>query len=69
MSFFAQVLNQLYDADIMSEEALLAWADEKKDADESELVYLKKASQFIEWLRTADDDEDEDDDKDEDEDD
>ena len=37
-----QVLQQLYDGDVMSEEALLAWAEEKEHADESDKVYLKK---------------------------
>lgn len=58
-----QVFQQLYDAEVVSEEAFIAWADEKEHADASEKVYLQKAAKFIEWLRTADsDEEDEDDD-------
>jgi len=65
---FPQVLQQLYDADVVSEEAFIAWADEKEHAEEHDRAYLKKAAKFIEWLRTADEDEDEDEDEDDDDD-
>ena len=32
----------MYDADVVSEEAYLAWADEKEHADEDDKVYLAK---------------------------
>lgn len=57
---FAQVLKMLYDVDIVSEDAFMAWADEKAHADESERVYLNRAAGFIEWLRTADEEDDDD---------
>ena len=48
------MLQQLYDGDVMSEEALLAWAEEKKHADESDKVYLKKVRmqwrRCVEWM-------------------
>lgn len=39
-----QLLHRLYDLDIVSEEAVLKWAEEKEHADEEEKVYLRKAS-------------------------
>ena len=37
-----QVLQQLYDADVISEQAFMAWADEKQHADESDCLYLTR---------------------------
>jgi len=50
---FAKILHLLYDADVLSESAVLAWADEKDDAEEKDLVFLKKAAPFVKWLREA----------------
>ena len=50
----AQVLKLLYDEDVVSEEALLQWADEKEHASEDERAFLAKAAQLIQWLREAD---------------
>jgi translation initiation factor eIF-2B subunit epsilon len=36
------MLKVLYDKDVVSEEAILAWADEKEHADEEEKYFLKK---------------------------
>lgn len=58
---FPQVLKVLYDTEVVYEEAVLQWADEKKLADEEEKVYLKKAELFIEWLRDAEEEESSDD--------
>ncbi len=55
------MLKLLYDEEVVSEEACIAWADEKEHADESEKVYLKKAGDFITWLQEAEEDEDDDD--------
>jgi eIF4-gamma/eIF5/eIF2-epsilon len=41
---FPQVLKQLYDGEIVSEEALLCWADEKQHADVEEQLFLQKVS-------------------------
>lgn len=46
-----------YDADILSEEAILAWAEEKAGADESEKRFLNLAKVFIEWLQQSSEDE------------
>lgn len=46
-----------YDADILSEEAVLAWAEEKAGADEAEKRFLKLAKVFIDWLQQSSDDE------------
>jgi len=39
---FAQLLQFLYEGDVVDEEAFSAWAGEKQHADESERVYLDK---------------------------
>lgn len=54
-----QVCKLLYDEDVLSEEALLSWADEKEHADEDERRFLKKAAPLIDWLRTAESDSEE----------
>eukprot|EP00983_Pelagomonas_calceolata_P091298 1157526-Pelagomonas_calceolata.AAC.1 len=36
------MLKIIYDAEIVSEEAILAWADEKQLAEEEEKVFVKK---------------------------
>lgn len=54
-----QVLQQLYEVDVVSEEAFLAWAGEKAHADEDERVYLHKAQAFIAWLQEEDSDSEE----------
>ena len=56
-----QVLQVLYDDDVLSEEALVAWADEKDNASEEERVFLSKAAAFMKWLREAESEEEEDD--------
>lgn len=43
---FPQLLQLLYEDDVVAEEAFHAWADEKEHADESERVYLKKVSRL-----------------------
>ncbi|XP_051122313.1 uncharacterized protein LOC127245460 isoform X2 [Andrographis paniculata] len=60
---FVQILHVLYDKDILQEDAILNWAAEKQEADESDKVFLKQAEKFIQWLNEApeEDDEDEDD--------
>ncbi|KAJ9526674.1 hypothetical protein QJQ45_017554, partial [Haematococcus lacustris] len=61
---FEAVLKLLYDKDILAEEAMLAWADEKEHGDEEDKTYVLKAAKLLDWLRTADED-DEDDESDE----
>lgn len=55
---FVKILHLLYDKDIIQEEAILNWADEKEGADESDKVFVKQAENFIQWLRDASEEED-----------
>ena len=63
---FAKILHLLYDADVLSESAILAWADEKDGADEKDLIFLKKAAPFVRWLREAESETEDDESSDED---
>ncbi|KZV47254.1 translation initiation factor eIF-2B subunit epsilon [Dorcoceras hygrometricum] len=54
---FEQILPILYDKDILQEEAILSWAAEKEEADESDKVFLKQAEKFIQWLNEASEEE------------
>ena len=54
-----QVLKELYDGEVLSEEAILQWADEKAEATEEERVFLNRAAPLVQWLRTAESDEEE----------
>ena len=64
---FAKVLHMLYDLDVLSEVSVLAWADEKRSAEETEKRFLHIATPFIEWLREADEESGEDDDEEDEE--
>ena len=55
---FCQVLQLLYDGDVMSEEAILSWAEEKESAEEDDKIFLRKARPFLSWLEEADSDSD-----------
>ncbi|XP_065852473.1 uncharacterized protein [Euphorbia lathyris] len=55
---FSEILRLLYFNDIIEEDAILRWADEKKDADESDKVFVKKSETFIQWLKEASEEED-----------
>ncbi|KAJ8760715.1 hypothetical protein K2173_017784 [Erythroxylum novogranatense] len=57
-SSFVQILHLLYDKDVVEEDAILRWADEKKDAEESDKVFVKQSEKFIQWLREASEEED-----------
>merc|ERR1719375_1299252 len=56
---FPQLLNQLYQADVLTEEAIFAWADEKQHAEEEEKKLLGRAQAFVDWLRDADEEDSE----------
>lgn len=59
---FSKGLEVLYEKEILTEEAILSWASEKQEADESDKVFLKQSEVFIQWLQEAseeDDDEEE----------
>lgn len=59
---FTKIMWHLYDQEVLQEDAILRWDDEKKDADELDKVFVKQAEKFIQWLREAPE---EDDDKEE----
>ena len=77
------LLKQLYDLDLVEEEEVLAWWDDRRSSHNSALSHVRSfdastagmgtklsAEGFVEWLRNAeeeDDDEDEDEDEEEDE--
>jgi len=37
----------LYDKDVVSEDAIMRWAEEKEHADESDKVFVKQSEAFI----------------------
>ncbi|KAM7273523.1 hypothetical protein ACFE04_028187 [Oxalis oulophora] len=61
---FDKMLYFLYDKEIVKEEAVLRWADEKEGADESDKVFVKQSEEFIRWLREAPEEEEEEDEED-----
>ncbi|RYR02330.1 hypothetical protein Ahy_B06g081136 [Arachis hypogaea] len=50
---FTKILLHLYKEDIIEEDAILSWEDEKRDADEADKVFVNKAQEFIQWLKVA----------------
>uniref|UniRef100_A0A1J3HTX4 Translation initiation factor eIF2B subunit epsilon n=1 Tax=Noccaea caerulescens TaxID=107243 RepID=A0A1J3HTX4_NOCCA len=63
---FAKILHYMYEIDVLQEDAILRWAEEKAGADEADRVYLQQCEAFIQWLKEASEEEDEDEDEDED---
>lgn len=61
------MLQLLYDADVVEEDAFFKWAEEKAHADEEDRLFLAKAADFIKWLREAEEEDDEEDDEEEEE--
>lgn len=57
---FTKVLEVLYDKEILTEKAILSWASEKKEADESDKVFVKQSEAFIQWLQEASEEEEDD---------
>lgn len=55
-----QILQLLYDHDVVEEDAFLQWAEEKAEADEGDRVFLTKAEPFLTWLREAEEADDSD---------
>ena len=39
--------------EVLEEDAIIMWADEKQMATEDDRKYLKKAAAFVSWLREA----------------
>ncbi|KAF7086826.1 hypothetical protein CFC21_090086 [Triticum aestivum] len=64
---FSKILPYLYDKDVVSEDAILRWAEEKENADESDKVFVKQSDAFIKWLKEAEEEEDEEDEDEEEE--
>lgn len=50
---FAKLLPFLYDKDVVQEDAILRWGEEKAGADDCDKVYLNKCESFIKWLKEA----------------
>ncbi|XP_057788646.1 uncharacterized protein LOC131005649 isoform X2 [Salvia miltiorrhiza] len=55
---FVQILHYLYDIEILQEDAILNWASEKEQADESDKFFLKQAEKLIQWFHVASEEED-----------
>jgi len=45
--YWTQILPYLYDTEVVSEDAILRWAEEKEHADESDKVFVKQSEGFI----------------------
>lgn len=45
--YWTQILTYLYNTDVVSEDAILRWAEEKEHADESDKVFVKQSEAFI----------------------
>ncbi|XP_066328817.1 uncharacterized protein [Miscanthus floridulus] len=56
---FPKILPYLYDTEVVSEDAILRWAEEKEHADESDKVFVKQSEAFIKWLKEAEEEDDE----------
>jgi len=52
-------LPYLYNEDVVSEDAIMRWAEEKEHADESDKVFVKQSEAFIQWLKEAEEEDDE----------
>ncbi|KAN0040593.1 hypothetical protein ACTA71_008931 [Dictyostelium dimigraforme] len=63
---FQPILHQLYDNDVITEEAIFEWAEEIEGDEEDDGFYLKKCKGFIDWLKSAEEESDDDDDEDDD---
>jgi translation initiation factor eIF-2B subunit epsilon len=67
---FRFLLQTLHDEEVLSEQALLAWAEQRKSEPDSsplgKLFRLQSVQDFLEWLEEGDEDDDDDDDDDED---
>ncbi|XP_078177214.1 translation initiation factor eIF2B subunit epsilon-like isoform X2 [Carex rostrata] len=56
---FSSVLHQLYDKEVITENAILKWESEKAAADESDKVFVEQAEPFLKWLKEAPEEDDE----------
>ncbi|TQD70650.1 hypothetical protein C1H46_043820 [Malus baccata] len=60
---FDKILHQLYELEIIQEEAIMRWDAEKKNAEETDRVYVKQSAAFIQWLREAEEEEEDEEDE------
>ncbi|CAM6096857.1 unnamed protein product [Calypogeia fissa] len=58
---FSLVVQDLYDKDIITEDAIVAWASEKEGGDEVDKLFVKQCEKFIQWLQDAEEDDSDDD--------
>jgi hypothetical protein len=59
--FFRRIIQNLYKNDVLSDNAILYWAD-KAHLAQGKTLFLKQLEPFVEWLRENDSSEEEDDD-------
>lgn len=62
---FPQLLKLMYELDILSENAILSWAEEKEHASDHEKRFLELAAPFIAWLEEAEEESSSEDESDE----
>ncbi|KAI3958735.1 hypothetical protein MKX01_023411 [Papaver californicum] len=55
---FDIILHELYQKDVLAEEAILLWASEKEGADASDKFFVNQSQNFIQWLIEAEEEED-----------
>ncbi|XP_068317556.1 uncharacterized protein [Pyrus communis] len=60
---FDKILHQLYELEFIQEEAIMRWDAEKKNAEETDRVYVKQSAAFIQWLREAEEEEEDEEDE------
>ncbi|KAL7142068.1 hypothetical protein ABFS83_08G097800 [Erythranthe nasuta] len=58
-TLFVEILHLLYDKDVLQEDAILNWASEKEEAEDSDKLFVKQAEKFIQWLNEASEEEEE----------
>ncbi|KAI8107409.1 hypothetical protein M9435_002440 [Picochlorum sp. BPE23] len=56
---FPQLLKIMYELDVITEQAFLAWAEEKELASEHEKKFLHLAAPFLQWLEEAEEEDSE----------
>jgi len=62
---FRFLLQTMHDEDIVSEEAILEWADEREQDKEAKLYWIPAVQDFITWLKEVEEESDDDEDEDE----
>lgn len=52
VKFFQNMLHTLYDVDVLTEDAIIAWADEQQESGE-DLQFVSQCKKLLEWLRAS----------------